>query len=582
LFRSVAVVVEDLVLVAVQSHQGMSSRQQAGAATAALTIDWHGPSAEMRRFFAGMRAIVAMLATLLLFGGAQQPGPLAAGVLLSYGTWAAYILWNEATGRPLGHTLFQYWIDVGWTAAMLLLVPSSSNDMFVLTLVQPVVLASIGYGVRRGVQLALFAAVAVAFDRDSPFAQLLQGTGVRTLPALGVLALAPAAALLSRPMSVLRQRMALVGEIEATLDPRRGLESVAARLVDLLRQGTGAHVVGLVLPSATGAPAMLGSVDEASFRTSADVHQRLETLLADNPEVPLTHVRARRWHYARGIRLHGSGKAPPKLRGSMDSLAELLDVRTLVVVPLVRYGHRHGHLLLGMTSVRNRNQDVAALTHAAPELLRLVEQAALVDQLQTESEAHERARIGRDLHDSAIQPYLGLKYAVECVALRIPPQNPARAEVDALASLVNGEVSALRELISGLRTGSGPGDNPLVPAVRRQVRRFSLLFGIDVELECPDTLVTTRAVADSLFHMVNEALNNIRKHTAARKVSIRMTVADSTFRLVLRDDAGSLGGQPAAPFRPASLTERAEALGGSVSISQPDGLNTELSIEIPL
>jgi signal transduction histidine kinase len=574
-------VLERFILVAVESALEASTRAEAGAAAGAA-IDWSGPSAEMRRFFAGMRAIVAMLATLLLFGGAQQPGALAAAVLLGYGTWAAYVLWYEATGRPLGHTLAQYWVDVGWTAAMLLLTSSSHHDMFVLTLVQPVVLASIGYGVRRGVQLALFAALAVAFNRENPFAQVLEGSHVRTLPALGVLALAPAAALLSRPMSVLRQRLALVGEIEATLDPRRGLESVAARLVDLLRQGTGAHVVGLVLPSATGAPAMLGSVDEGSFRTSVEVHQRLEALLADNPEVPLTHVRARRWRFARGVRLHGSGKASAQLRENMNGLAELLDVRTLVVVPLIRYGHRHGHLLLGMTGVRNRNQDVAALTHAAPELLRLVEQAALVDQLQTESEAHERARIGRDLHDSAIQPYLGLKYAVECVALRIPRENPARAEVDALASLVNGEVSALRELISGLRTGGGPGDNPLVPAVRRQVRRFALLFGIEVQLDCPDTLVTTRAVADSLFHMVNEALNNIRKHTVARKVWIRMAVADSTFRLVLRDDAGSLGGRPAAPFRPASLTERAEALGGRVSISQPDGLNTELSIEIPL
>lgn len=536
----------------------------------------------MRRFFAGMRAIVAMLCTLLLLGFAQPPGPLVATVLLSYGTWSAYVLWNEATGRPLGHTLVQYWIDVGWTAAMLLLTSPSNNDMFVLTLVQPVVLASIGYGVRRGVQLALFAAVAVIVDRDNLLAQALGNSGARALPALGVLALAPAAALLARPMSVLRQRLALVSEIEATLDPRRGLESVSARLVDQLRVGTGAQVVGLVLPSASGAPAMMGSVEEGSFRTSAAVHARLEGLLADSPEIPLTHVRPHRWPFGRGIRLHGSGKASPGLRERMDALAELLEVRTLVVVPLTRYGLRYGHLLLGLTDARNRNQDVTALAHAAPELLRLVEQAALVDQLQTESEAHERARIGRDLHDSAIQPYLGLKYAVECVALRIPRDNPARAEVDALAELVNGEVGALRELISGLRTGNGPGDNALVPAVRRQVRRFALLFGIDVELDCPDTLVTTRALADSLFHMVNEALNNIRKHSGARHVWIRMHVEDSTFRLVLRDDAGSLAGRAAAPFKPGSLSERAEALGGQVDIKQPDGLNTELSIVIPL
>ena len=58
------------------------------------------------------------------------------------------------------------------------------------------------------------------------------------------------------------------------------------------------------------------------------------------------------------------------------------------------------------------------MNEAAPELLRIVEQAALVDQLQDENASHERARIGRDLHDSAIQPYLGLKYAVEALARR--------------------------------------------------------------------------------------------------------------------------------------------------------------------
>ena len=80
--------------------------------------------------------------------------------------------------------------------------------------------------------------------------------------------------------------------------------------------------------------------------------------------------------------------------------------------------------------------------------------------------AAERERIGRDLHDSAIQPYLGLKYAVEAVALRIAPDNPARREVDTLVALVNAEVGELREFISGLRSGEPKGDNALLPAVR--------------------------------------------------------------------------------------------------------------------
>ena len=535
----------------------------------------------MRRFSAGMRVIVAMLCMLLLFGGAQAPAAAAAGLLLTYGLWAGHILWAEASGRPPGRALLHYWVDVTWSAAMLHLTASAA-DMLVITLVQPVVLASIGYGVHRGLQLAVYAALAVLLDFGGPLIPALTNDRASTLSALGLLALVPAAALLARPMSVLRQRLALVGDIEAQLDPRRGLNGVAAHLVDQLRAGTGAQVVALVLPSASGSPAMLASVDEPGFRSSAAMHLRMETLLAQVLDSPLTHVRRRRWHPARGTHVIGGGAVPAGLRAGLDMLAELLDVRALVVVPLTRYQRRHGCLLLGLSEARHRHQDAIALAHAAPELLRIVEQATLVDQLQDESASHERARIGLDLHDSAIQPYLGLKYAVESLALRIAPDNPARAEVDTLAALVNGEVAALRELISGLRTGNGPGDNALVPAVRRQVRRFALLFGIDVEIDCADTLTTTRALADTLFHMVNEALNNIRKHSGARRVWIRMSIEAATFRLVVRDDAGSLLGRPAAPFHPKSLAERTAELHGSLHVSQPDGLNTELLILIPL
>jgi signal transduction histidine kinase len=282
--------------------------------------------------------------------------------------------------------------------------------------------------------------------------------------------------------------------------------------------------------------------------------------------------------------VHGTAdqEPPQRLRERMAALAELLEVRVLVVVPLTRYRRRHGHLLLGLPAVGSRHQDVLALSHAAPELLRIVEQAALVDQLQDESASHERARIGRDLHDSAIQPYLGLKYAVESVALRTAPDNPARGDIDALADLVNGEVAALRELISGLRSDAGPGDNALVPAVRRQVKRFALLFGIDVEIHCPDSLPTTRALADALFHMVNEALNNVRKHSPARRVWVRLWLDEGRVHLHVRDDAGSQRGAPTPPFEPVSLRSRVVELGGVLHISQPDGLNTEVAIQVPV
>ena len=529
-----------------------------------------------------MRVVTALLCTTLLIENEPQLSSRAAAVLVAYCVWSGVLLWLEASGRARRTGQWTYWVDVLWTCLTMKLT-TSGTMMMVLTLVHPVVLATIGYGVRNGLMLALAAALGLMADGSSELMRDFRLGWRQSMSTVAVLALVPAAALLARPMSVLRRRMALVGELEAQLDPRRGLEPICAELVQRLRVGTEADVVALVLPSHTGAPAMFASREEGDFRARSDVHAHLESLLAQTPVSPVTYARRRWWDPRPSTRTHGLMRVPKGLSIPLGEIASLLDVRSLHIVPLTRYLRQHGHFVVGYSSARISSYDVSALSGAAPELLRVVEQAALVDQLQEESAGHERARIGRDLHDSAIQPYLGLKYAVECVALRIPHSNPARAEVDALAELVNAEVSELREIISGLRTGNERGDDALVPAVRRQVKRFALLFGIEIELDCPDSLPTTRAMANSLFHMVNEVLNNIRKHTAAQRVWLGLSVIDSTVvRLAVRDDAGTVRGRPANEFNPASLTERVAELGGSVRITHPDGLNTELVILIPL
>ncbi|MBC7732621.1 MAG: hypothetical protein H7306_12080 [Bacteriovorax sp.] len=470
---------------------------------------------------------------------------------------------------------------------------TTASMMMVMTLVQPVVLASVGYGIAQGLMLALLAVAGLLFDNTSELMRGMGLGGLRSLPMLLVLTLIPAAALLTRPMNVLRRRLALIGALETQLDPRRGLESICTELVERLHTGSQADLVALVLPSDLDSPAMIASRDEGSFRATTAVHKRLESLLGRIPGVPVSHVRRHRWdprastrpNVNLNVNLNADPRAdlrpPETLEATLAELAQTLGMCSLHVVPLTRYGRPHGHFVVGSARTRAVLCNMAVLDGAARELVRILEQAALVDQLQEESASHERARIGRDLHDSAIQPYLGLKYAVEAVALRIAPDNPARAEVDSLATLVNGEVAALRELITGLRTGKAHGDNTLVPAMRRQVRRFADLFGIDVEIDCPASVPTTRAVASSMFHMVNEALNNIRKHTAARRVWITLSNHANFIRLVVRDDAGSLEGRLPGNFCPASITERATELGGTLQISRPDGLNTELIVQIP-
>jgi len=541
-----------------------------------------GLTMEMRRFSAGMRVITALLCTALFFTLDAALNFRALGVMVVYSIWSAWLLWVEASGRTRYSALWTYWIDVAWSCLIMKLW-SIGAMMMVFTLVHPVVLATIGYGIGQGLLLAFFAlliTLGLLIDNGSEF---MRGLGWRqSIQVLLLLSLVPAAAMIARPMGIRLRWIAMLDELEAQLDARRGLESTCTELAERLRHATQADVVALVLPSHLGAPAMISSRDDACFRTTTEIHTHLENLLSRVPACPMSRTARHWWDPRPSTQLHTDIPLPEGLAGHLAELAKTLDTRNLHVIPLTRYAHHHGHLLVGYRNQRHDEYKVASLTKAAPELLHIIERATLVDQLQEESANHERARIGRDLHDSAIQPYLGLKYAVESVALRIPADNPARAELDALAELVNGEVFVLRELISGLRTGNNPGDNALVPAVRRQILRFSLLFGIDVELDCPDTLATTRTMASSLFHMVNEVLNNIRKHTAACRVWISLSIQSSSICLVVRDDAGSIQGRPANDFRPVSLIERIGELNGTLHISRPDSLNTKLVIQIPL
>ena len=541
-----------------------------------------GPPAEIRRFWAGMRIVIALLVATLMFSSERDIAGRALAVMSIYFTWSAWLLWVEANDQSPFSALWTYWMDVAWTCLMMAFWREGAM-MLTLALVYPVVLNTIGFGIRHGLLLALMANVGMILGDDKHLTIGSTLVWQQNIMLMLMFSLVPAAAMIARPMAIRLRGLSLLSAIQNELDPRHGLEPMGMKIVERLRQATQANVVALVLPSRLGAPAVMAELVDGRFRASTDAHTHLERLLAQLPICPIRHIVRPWWDPRHNTRLYLPLTPTKDVAAPLAELGQLLNVRSLCIVPLIRYGHQHGHIVMGNEKThQGLNIGVLELAELAPELLRSIEQAALVDQVQEESASHERARIGRDLHDSAIQPYLGLKYAVESVALGIPSNNPARAAVDSLADLVNSEVSALRELISGLRTGNEHGDSAFVPAIRRQIRRFSALFGVEIEIDCPATLVTTRALAGALFHMVNEVLNNIRKHTRAKHIWLTIALEENIVRIVVRDDGGTQVGRPADNFRPKSLLDRAAELNGSLDISSPDGLNTTMVIQIPL
>ena len=85
------------------------------------------------------------------------------------------------------------------------------------------------------------------------------------------------------------------------------------------------------------------------------------------------------------------------------------------------YGQPLGHLCLQRTATAFDEADLRWQHDVMREMLPLLERSDLLEQLQRETASRERERIGRDLHDSAVQPYLGLNTASRrCLGKQAP------------------------------------------------------------------------------------------------------------------------------------------------------------------
>ena len=542
----------------------------------ARRLDELSPMAAASRF-----ATLWILLLVLWSEGGTQIWAVALVVMALL--WASFRLWREITGRGLGTGSAAYYASA--IPVMLVVVHHTEHGGLLIALViHPLTMLTLLYGLRLGMAMAAVGAVGLLLSLRPP--------GVDTqhlLPAIGLLLLPLIAALALRPVAALRQRIELTSELQRELDPRRGLQAVGLVIADRLRLATAAQRVILCHRDAEVPTLLVADQDDSAYEASPALAARVLPVLAELPVAAMSlNVGS-----APGSGL--TSDAPVATRQAVEprlrQLASLLEAQRLQLVPDAPGEPRSGWLLVaygsqgragGEPSNASGPWPMRPLAAFAADMRRLIQQASYVDTLQAEIAAHERARIGRDLHDSAVQPYLGLKFAIDVVAQRCEPDNPLHAQVQDLRQFCETELNELRDTVAVLRTGEVRGDNSLVPALRRQAKRFATLFGIETALEMPDEIVVSRALSGAVLHMVNEALNNVRRHSKAKNVWVKLSRDEQALNLVVRDDAGQRSGFPTPSFEPRSLAERARELGGTLALNRHNGLDTEICITIPV
>jgi signal transduction histidine kinase len=134
----------------------------------------------------------------------------------------------------------------------------------------------------------------------------------------------------------------------------------------------------------------------------------------------------------------------------------------------------------------------------------------------------------------------------------------------------------LREMSRGIHPAI-LSDSGLRPALKGLARRSRIPVELDARLDSR----LPEPVEVAAYFIVAEALANAARHAHASHVRIDATVRDARLHLSVRDD-GIGGADPARGSGLRGLTDRVEALGGSIAICSPAGQGTTLRIELPL
>jgi PAS domain S-box-containing protein len=188
-----------------------------------------------------------------------------------------------------------------------------------------------------------------------------------------------------------------------------------------------------------------------------------------------------------------------------------------------------------------------------------------------------RRRIERDLHDGTQQQLVSLILNLRAARAAVPPPTgELHDDLSHIAEGLAGVLEDLREISRGIHPAilSRGG---LGPALKTLARRSA----VPVELDLRAERRPPEPVAVAVYYAVAEALTNAVKHAHASAVHVELDTNGEILRLAVRDD-GIGGADPAQGSGLVGLSDRIEALGGTLKVASPADRGTTLLIEIPV
>ena len=281
-------------------------------------------------------------------------------------------------------------------------------------------------------------------------------------------------------------------------------------------------------------------------------------------------------------------------RACASRVSDALHPQTGLIVPLAFHGH-----VVGALEAFDRTRDGPEFSEEDERLLEAFaasaatavgsaqDVAAEALRRSIDASERERARWARELHDETLQE-LG---AISITLSSAHESNDARKLQEAVTlSLGYGEYAmrGLREIITDLRPGAldALGVTAALESLAERTRkRWDIAIEVDVDLVCEADRAPLRhapALEAGLYRIAQEAIANAVKHAHASAISIRLNEVDNGIRLVIEDDGrGFDPGRHSSGFGLIGMHERAELVGGTLTIESGPGEGTRVEVSAP-
>jgi signal transduction histidine kinase len=243
--------------------------------------------------------------------------------------------------------------------------------------------------------------------------------------------------------------------------------------------------------------------------------------------------------------------------------------------------------ILACSSRGDGPADLRLVQTVAGQLSLGLTKIALSRQKEELAAQEERSRIAREIHDGIAQSIYMLSLNLEKAAEVARDDERLGQRLGGLVGLAKEALLEVRHYIFDLKPLLA-GDVSLAGTIRAQMREFSAVAGLPVELRVEGTeQPIPPAVGSALYRITQEALANVFRHADAKSIEALLAFNGDGLSLEIRDDgqgfgAGTEGDAASLGRGLRNIYQRAAEAGGDAEILSTPGRGTTVRVNLPL